>query len=389
MHATIILPELLGGTIHKARINSLNNLVTGVICHKKLQLSELGRNLQHSNERSGIRIVDRALGNVYYHEHSKVIYGCLAKAVIGNNKTPSIIVDWSVIPNSERNTQEEYQVLRASFAAEGRSITIYEEVHPQSKYGKEHIHNNFLIQLAEMLPVDCKPCVITDAGFRIPWFKAVIKLGWNYIGRIRGDVNFNDGSGFQPNSLLFNRASSKPQYLGPFTLAKYNPFKTHFYLYTHKIQGRKKRNRNLTFARNKESRTHSKGYREPWLIVSSLERSEEPREIINRYKSRMGIEEAFRDTKSTKYGFSFNDNNTIKPQRYIVWLLLAALASFVAWIVGYIAEQNKIHYQFQANTYRQKRVLSFVFLGCRVVKKKIKLLFEWSGFNSFFQDAQK
>lgn len=388
MHVAAILQELLGGAIHRARIKSLTNLVSGIICHKKLQLSELGRNLHHMNERSGIRIVDRVLSNAYYQNCSHVIYGCIANVVIGNNKTPNLIVDWSVIPNSERNTKEEYQVIRASFVAEGRSITIYEEVHPQSEYGKAHIHTNFLFQLASILPDGCKPCIITDAGFRIPWFKAVLKLGWNYIGRIRGDVSFNDGSGFQPTSHLFNTASLKPQYLGEFILAKYNPFQTHFYLYRHTIQGRKKRNRNLTFAQNKESRTHSRGYREPWLIVSSLS-EEEPREIINKYKSRMTIEEAFRDTKSTKYGFSFDGNHTIKSQRYIVWLLLAALASFVAWIVGFISEKNKIHYQFQANTYRQQRVLSFVFLGCRVIKKKINILFEWHKMSSIFQEMQK
>ena len=389
MHAGIILPELLGGTIHKTRIKSLVSLVTGVICHKKLQLSELGRNLHHNKDRSGIRIVDRFLGNTYYQENSKLIYGCLTKAIIGDNKTPNIIVDWSVIPNSKRYAKEEYQVLRASFSAEGRSITLYEEVHPQSEYNKEKTHNQFLIQLASLLPEDCKPCIITDAGFRIPWFKAVLKLGWNYVGRIRGDVHFNDSSGFQSTNRLFSKATFKPQYLGWFTLAKHNPFQTHFYIYTHNIQGRKKRNRNQTLAQNKESLTHSKGYREPWLIVSSLKLNEAPQEIIKKYKSRMGIEEAFRDTKSTRYGFSFNDNHTIKPQRYIVWLLLAAIASLVAWMVGYIAEKHKIHYQFQANTSRHKRVLSFVFLGCCIIKKKINILFEWPGLDSILQGIMK
>ena len=41
-----------------------------------------------------------------------------------------------------------------------------------------------------------------------------------------------------------------------------------------------------------------------------------------------------------------NDIVTIKPWRFIVW------------IAGYVAEKLKPHYDFQANTYEHKRVLS-------------------------------
>jgi hypothetical protein len=114
-----------------------------------------------------------------------------------------MIVDWSAIPNSRRSTkQEEYQVLRASYAAEGRSMTLYEEVHPRSKLNNSSVHKNFLKHLNALLPEDCKPCIITDAGFKNPWFKAMLKLGWDYIGRIRGDVHFDDGKGFKPTASL-------------------------------------------------------------------------------------------------------------------------------------------------------------------------------------------
>lgn len=385
-----ILPEILSGTIHKKRIQSLVAIVKGVICHKKLQLSELGRNLHLTKERSGIRMVDRLLSNTYYQEHSKDLYGCIASQVIGSNKAPDILVDWSVIPNSQRCTKkEEYQVLRASLAAEGRAITIYEEVHPRSKLGNREVQQNFLTQLASILSADCKPCIITDAGFKIPWFKSVLKLGWSFIGRVRGDVHFNDGSGFKPITHLFKRASSKAQYSGRFILAKYNPFETNFYLYTHQRVGRKKLNRNGTRAKDKDALIHSKGYREPWIIVSSQALSGYPEDIIKKYKSRMTIEEGFRDTKSSLYGFSFNNNKTTKPERYIVWLLLAALAALVAWVVGYAGEKMNLHHHFQANTYRHRRVLSYVFLGCRIIKKQIVILFEWDSLNQIFQGETK
>jgi len=335
-------------------------------------------------------MVDRVLGNSYYQKSSIEIYTCLAKSVIQQDKTPGIIVDWSVIPNSKRCTnKEEYQVLRASYAAIGRSITIYEEVHPRSKYGNAQVQKDFLNNLSSILPQDCKPCVITDDGFKIPWFKSLLNLGWSFIGRIRGDVHFDDGTGFRPITSLFCDASSKAKFIGQFILAKYNPFKTNFYLYVHKLKGRRKFNRNGSLAKDKESLVHSKGYKEPWVLVSSLEMTDCPEKIVKKYQSRMTIEESLRDTKSIIYGFSFNLNQTIKPARYIVWLLLAALAALVAWIVGFLAEKNKLNLQLQANTYRHKRTLSFVFLWCRIISKNISLLYESICFEYIFQGYRK
>ena len=36
-----------------------------------------------------------------------------------------------------------------------------------------------------VLPEGCRPIVVTDAGFRGPWFRDVEALGWDWVGRIR------------------------------------------------------------------------------------------------------------------------------------------------------------------------------------------------------------
>ncbi len=50
-------------------------------------------------------------------------------------------------------------------------------------------------------------------------------------------------------------------------------------------------------------------------------------------------------------------------------LLVGMLASFCIWLVGRLAEHQKLHYQFQANTLKNKRVLSLFFLGLQCLKK--------------------
>ena len=43
----------------------------------------------------------------------------------------------------------------------------------------------FLAHLRAVLPVGCAPILITDAGFRGPWFREVERYGWDWIGRVR------------------------------------------------------------------------------------------------------------------------------------------------------------------------------------------------------------
>ena len=257
--------------------------------------------------------------------------------------------------------------------AEGRAITIYEEIHPKEKEGNQSVHTEFLKRLQAMLPLTCRPIVITDAGFKNPWFKAVLNLGWDYIGRVRGKTKYKDEHTCRTLNHLSKTAKQTPHYAGEKILSKKNPLTTHFYLYRHKLVGRKKYTRNGQVSQHKDSKSYSKGYREPWLIVSSLKGYNCAQRIIKIYTKRMTIEEGFRDMKSSRYGFSMEDNNTLKPERLNVWFLLATLASLIAWLTGYAGEAKGLHLQFQANTVKSHRVLSFFYLGCQIIRKKMKI----------------
>lgn len=65
---------------------------------------------------------------------------------------------------------------------------LYEENHPLSRKEKPEIHSQFMTTLKAMLPSSCTPIVISDAGFRILWFRLIESLGWDYIGRVRGST---------------------------------------------------------------------------------------------------------------------------------------------------------------------------------------------------------
>lgn len=380
MQVSTILHQILSSSIHKTRLKGLIPVITSIIKTKKLQLTQLGRNLRgKAKERSGIRLIDNLLANPYYQLKSIIVYRSICVRVIGSEIQPDIIVDWSSLPNSQLKTKGgEHCVLRATLAATGRGITLYEEVHPKKKENNDKVHKLFLKNLHSVLPKGTQPCILTDAGFKNPWFKSVLAIGWNYVGRIRGLAHYDDKQGFRPISKLFSQATNKARYLGLLVVAKTNPMSHHVVLYKGRSKGRHKVTKTKKRDLSKESQKHSKGWSEPWVLVTSLkEVKNAPGAAVIKYKKRMAIEENFRDTKSTKYGFSLDKNETINPERYTVWLLLAALASLVAWLTGAAAEQLKLHWDFQANTYRHRRVLSFFYLGCQIIRKKIDTPINW------------
>lgn len=381
MQVSTILHQLFSISIHKTRLKSLNPVISAVIKSKKLQLSQLGRSLKgKGKERSGIRLIDRLLSNSYYQKKSLVFYGAICKRVIGTQVSPDIVVDWSSLPNSHLKTKGgEHCVLRAVLPATGRGITLYEEVHPKKKENNAKVHKQFLARLRSVLPEGCKPCILSDAGFKNPWFKAVLALDWDYLGRVRGLAHYDQGTGYRPIKELFSQAQNKACYLGFWLVAKTNPLSHHIVLYKKPSKGRHKMTKTNKIDRSKASKKHSDAWKEPWCLVTSLaEVVNNPHLAVLKYKRRMTIEENFRDTKSTQYGFSLDKNETINPERFTVWLMLAALASLICWLTGAMAEQLKIHLDFQANSYKHRRVLSFFYLGCQVIRKKIETTINWA-----------
>lgn len=353
MHAKTFLHKLLDSVIHQSRIQLLICVVNAVVEIKQLKLTALGRALKGIQERSGIRKIDRLLGNVFFQQKNREIYQALTRLVVGSRKRPWVIVDWTKLPNVN-----EY-ALRAALVAEGRAITLYEEVHPKKKEGNAKVHQLFLKHLKSLLPEECCPILVTDAGFRNAWFKAVLNYGWDYVGRVRGIIKYKVKGQWRLVEEFHQAARREPQYLGEYELSKSEPLLAAFYMMKQKLKGRKCYTKGGKRARDKDSKNYGRSHREPWVLVSSLKGKTMAKKVVKIYQRRMTIEEGFRDLKSSQYGFSMQGNKTLNRERLIVWLMIAALASLWVWLMGKAAEALKLHYCFQANSIRHRRVLSF------------------------------
>jgi len=265
---------------------------------------------------------------------------------------------------------KQHFLLRAALAVDGRSITLYEEVHTIETKEKPATHKHFLIQLKQILSDACKPILITDAGFRTPWFKLVEELDWDWIGRIRNRhaLRWKQGGPWFDAKKCYKKATNQPKFLGEGVLTKRHQHPCQFVIFKQKSQARKHKTRFGEVAQNSHSRKQAAGQSEPWLLATSLpSTSTLAKKTVKLYRARMQIEEGFRDVKSHRFGLSLNYHRTESVERLQILLLIAALALMVLWLLGMAVILLEQHYQFQANSVRHKKVLSVIFIGLQVV----------------------
>jgi hypothetical protein len=368
MHATKMLQQMLTKNcpdIHAVRLSALMDNIAGLVHGQTLTVTGLGRALPRAmSMKQGIKQSDRLIGNPHLHREIPGIYQAVARLLLGRMKRPLILVDWSDYSHDRR-----WQLLRASVPVGGRALTLYEEVHPLSDYGKACIHNRFLRTLRRMLPEGSSPIIISDAGFIGPWFREVERLGWDYLGRIRQNVLYREAgeTDWIKCKALYGQATATPRYKGNVELVRSDPFTSHLYVYKQPKRGRHKITQRGERARSRHSKKNAQREDSPWLLVSSLGQEEmSAKQVIQLYRTRMQIEEAFRDIKNRRTGFALTETRSRSPERLANLLLVGMLATLVVWLMGRVAEARQLHYLYQANTVRQYRVLSLFYLGCLI-----------------------
>ncbi len=171
MHAVKIVHQILSKRcqhIHVNRLVSLIDVVAALVTGQSLTVTGLGRaTVRDISMKQGIKHSDRLVGNPHLATEAQSIYQAVSRYLIGANKRPIILIDWSDYTHDRKQL-----ILRASVPVGGRALTLYEEVHPNKSYGNARIQRTFLKTLYGFIPAQTRPIVITDAGFMSPWFAA-------------------------------------------------------------------------------------------------------------------------------------------------------------------------------------------------------------------------
>lgn len=345
MHAASVLQKCFAdvfASMHAARVRVLMGAVLALVSCRRLVLMDLARAWPGAQRVCApLKRLDRLLSNPHLQRELSALYAHMARWVV-RGVQPVIVVDWSTLKEDES-----WHLLRAAVAVGGRTLSVYEEVHSQRKQQSPRVHRRFLKRLKQLLPPDSVPIIVTDAGFRCPWFRQVEALGWHWIGRVRNQVcvKLAASPDWQLTKSLFG-AGNQLRVFGAVHLVRRQSFACQLLRYRQPLQGRKHRTARGTISRDKHSRAAARSMREPWLLAySNSLKDSPPGHLVSHYRKRMQIELSFRDLKSERYGCAFRHSLTRKAPRLAVLLLLHALASFLAWLHGLAASlhQQTLH----------------------------------------------
>ena len=273
MHAITIVQDVLRKGcphIHAVRLKSLLLATRAALHASSHTLSNLARALEaKSAVRHRVKRMDRLLGSRALQQECASVYAAMARHWLRGNDTPLIVVDWSDL-NADRSAQ----MIRASVALEGRSLTLYEEVHSMKAATSPEVHKAFLARLKMMLAPGCQPIVITDAGFRSPWFRAVEAQGWHWVGRNRNrDLVRSHGQAFaqwRGCKSLYAKATGSALDLGLFDCVRNRPHVHRLVLIKKQPLGRFMPTVLGARSRSNHSQKQARAQAEPWLLGASV-----------------------------------------------------------------------------------------------------------------------
>jgi len=163
---------------------------------------------------------------------------------------------------SDLKADQSLHLLRASVPVGGRSLTLYEEVDPQKLLGNRVRLHRFLQTLATFLPPGVEPIIVADSGFRIPFFREVERLGWRWVGRVRGRDYVRLGKTWINYKSLFKKATTKAHCLGLGSWVKGDPFAAILVLVRLPKHGRTDKTASGRKARSKKSRKAAQNQRD-------------------------------------------------------------------------------------------------------------------------------
>ena len=348
--------------VHATRFQTVFVAVAALLRGQRLSAARLGRAIAgpvaHKHK---IKRIDRLLGNVPLQQEQPLFYAAIVQRLLRDLPRPVLLLDWT-------KAVDGFYALVAAVPVDGRALPLYTQVHPEKKQGNRRVHRHFFRSLAALLPADCRPIVVMDAGFGSHVWKMLRQeLSWDFVARIRGIMKVCPiaGTDWIAATSLYPQATATATDLGMWTACR-NGAQGCYRLVQSK-QPPKPGHRWRKAPRSGTQKSAKAAAQEPWLLATSLDTATAA-QIMAAYRLRMRIEETFRDAKNHRFGWSLREARATQAERVEILLLLAALAMLLVTIVGLMAEQAGAHRAYQANTMTVRRVLSHFVLGTFILQ---------------------
>lgn len=374
MHAETIVSRFIESTlssIHGARRRILAAVVWAAMSGHALSLSRLARGVsrQRSGLKAGLKRVDRLIGSARIDSEVEVAAQALLALLCQWMSNLVIAVDWSAATPGGT-----YVELRAAvvWLGMGRGITVYQRVYPAAKQGNAKAERALLNALRRWIPRTTRVIVISDAGFRTPWFRAVARLGWGWIGRVRSGNHVRRRDGLWQDALDWGRrACGQARRHEDCELTQSKRCACDLVCVRRTRVGRTMYRRPGHGPLPKAAAEARTSAREPWVLAHSTTlRDLRADEVVALYERRMQIEENFRDGKSLPFGMGAQIGRSRSALRLQALLLIATLAAYVLWHLGQLAEAEGLHRRYKVTT-RAARELSIITLAMLLCTERI------------------
>jgi hypothetical protein len=310
-------------SLHAKRQHTLAVLVSALVAVGKIGVATLGRAIPgRVAPKHKIKLVDRFLGNTGVDVDE--CCEALALAAIGPRRSVRIAIDWTAVG--------EWPVLVASLVVRKRGIPIYWATHsrlttPRSQNAFEEA---FLSRLRSILPKDLDVTLLFDRGFRrISLARALKQMGFHFVVRCCGKT-YVRGETYSGMIQDLGLPRGKIRDLGIVRATK-----------SHKPQ-------DVRFVA-----LFDHDQKDAWYLFSDLDAP--AAEVVRLYSRRFTIEEVFRDSKSTRYGWSLREYKLMKrPDRLDRLILVLATAYLLVTLIGLAIEDKGFERKFKANTVKTK-----------------------------------
>ena len=344
-------------SLHKSRVKTMGYMVTSLLEGGYATLTQIGRNLPgKAKTKHKIKRVDRFLRNKGL-KFSDITPYLLEFLPVG--KPVLLIIDWT--PHQHNR----HQILSAKIPIDGRCIPVYCEPHLWKGCEQTQAEMKFLEELHKHIGNKRQVIVIFDRGFRLPFWKRIRELGWDYIGRLQSSYVITDGEKrFGVSTIKLKEGVAKD-----FGMVKVGEDEEKNRLVVYKAPKGRRRSPAKKKKHAKELLRYKNGAKQPWYLTSSLDWSAEA--IVTGYAQRFQIEESFRDWKNHRFcGYNLGAVRCSSPERLEKLLMIIALAYVIQIGWGIIGAEKGMELDFRANR-SDRKSLGVFFLGRELLRRAV------------------
>jgi hypothetical protein len=305
--------ELLGGTIHQRRVDSIALGVVGVVHASSLAIHGVGRGLaavRGKDAKHGTKQVDRFLSNSGVQLSR--LFESWVRFVVGDREELVVALDWTEFDGDKQATICLYLITR-----HGRATPLVWKTVPKATLaGKRNDYEYSMIErLGSILPPEVKITLLADRGFGDQKFYAILEtFGWDYVIRFRDCILVTDVTGAtKPASKWLDK------------------------------MGRARMLKGVGVTADKAAvpavvLVHDKRMKEAWCLATSRV-DLGAAGVTKLYGRRFTIEETFRETKDVHFGMGLSATHIGSTGRRDRLLFLAALAYALLVLLGAAGER--------------------------------------------------